>query len=334
MRENQFRIWLENEGYTIGTINSRLSNCIRIEQFEGDLDEHFNEDKCAKLLERLTYSIDDERYSKAPLHCIPIVGNIRNGTATLKQALGLYMRFCSSAEKYKSSISETFVDRSEKTKKVLDSYAQFIDYFDLDKEDFYSFGIKNTVYADSEKALRQWQELKNRLYNNQKIAIRGYGRQGKHTSLYFDFYEYTFGNTNIYEDPTNNTAPRRNIQMVTGYRINETIFNYQCSHIFGRTKNPLLFESVWNICFTPKLFDPFTGHETKGPWPDEYQRLFKKAAFSRFENFIFDYNELVDNIKIDEKIAEFVSTKVNNYDANVLLAFQQDVLAEWSKIVL
>ena len=30
------------------------------------------------------------------------------------------------------------------------------------------------------------------------------------------------------------------------------------------TKNALTFNAPWNIVYMPKLFDPFTGHESKG----------------------------------------------------------------------
>jgi hypothetical protein len=41
----------------------------------------------------LTYTADDERHNRQANHKIPINGNIRNGTATLKQAVRLYVEF-------------------------------------------------------------------------------------------------------------------------------------------------------------------------------------------------------------------------------------------------
>ena len=38
-------------------------------------------------------------------------------------------------------------------------------------------------------------------------------------------------------DPTNNTKPTQLLERNTGYRKNESIFNYQVSHVFGLTKN-------------------------------------------------------------------------------------------------
>lgn len=92
MQETEFYEWL-HEKFTGGTPNSRLSNCLRVEQFEGDLDIHFSNDNGVSLLRKLSYSKDDERNSRSAKHEIPIEGNIYNGTATLKQAVNLYFKF-------------------------------------------------------------------------------------------------------------------------------------------------------------------------------------------------------------------------------------------------
>ena len=75
------------------TIGSRLSNCRRVERYKGDLDEHFDSDKCQDLLRQLTYSIDDQDRNGPPKHRIPIDGDVRTGSATLKQAVALYVQF-------------------------------------------------------------------------------------------------------------------------------------------------------------------------------------------------------------------------------------------------
>ena len=92
MNETQFYNWL-CEKFSGGTPNSRLSNCLRVEQFEGDLDNHFARDKGISLLNKLSYSKDDERNNRRAKHNVPINGNTYNGTATLKQAASLYFKF-------------------------------------------------------------------------------------------------------------------------------------------------------------------------------------------------------------------------------------------------
>ena len=55
MDKKAFSNWL-NDRYSKTTAGSRLSNCSRIESYEGDLDEHFSKDKGASLIDKLTYS--------------------------------------------------------------------------------------------------------------------------------------------------------------------------------------------------------------------------------------------------------------------------------------
>ena len=81
--------------------------------------------------------------------------------------------------------------------------------------------------------------------------------------MYKDFYANLLGNTHVEKDPTNNAVPHKLIQRTTELKRNSDIFNYQVSHIWGHTKNIFMFEAPWNICYTPKIMDPFTGHETQ-----------------------------------------------------------------------
>lgn len=100
MREDAFRSWLLNHhcnthggSLDIRTTSSRLSNCRTVERYEGDLDVQFDQDQLRSLLECLTYSGEDERQRRPARHRIPINGNLRNGSATLRSAVSLYKQF-------------------------------------------------------------------------------------------------------------------------------------------------------------------------------------------------------------------------------------------------
>jgi len=106
MQENSFRLWLlNNRG--IGTVASRLSNCRVVEKWEGSLDEHFSHDNLESLLNRLTYTKDDERLNRPARHTIPIDGNIYNGTATYKAAVSLYKQFRDATEECELTTAKT-----------------------------------------------------------------------------------------------------------------------------------------------------------------------------------------------------------------------------------
>ena len=95
MRTEEFRKWLIEQGYQPSVANTRVGNCVTVCNYEGDLDLLYDEDKCRDLISRLCYSTQDERNHAPVKHKIPINGNQRTGTATLKQAVGLYVHFLS-----------------------------------------------------------------------------------------------------------------------------------------------------------------------------------------------------------------------------------------------
>lgn len=93
MGAREFKDWLINNNYKQNVVQSRLSNCNTVEKEYGDLNNHFKKDKGMELLELLSYSTDDERENRPTKHNIKIDGNLRTGSATLKQAVNLYMKF-------------------------------------------------------------------------------------------------------------------------------------------------------------------------------------------------------------------------------------------------
>ena len=65
MQEARFRVWLE-QGRKLETFGARLANCKRVERFEGDLDKQYDADRLAGLIDRLTYTREDERCRTSP----------------------------------------------------------------------------------------------------------------------------------------------------------------------------------------------------------------------------------------------------------------------------
>lgn len=99
MRKDEFARYLRDvRGHDETTIRSRLANCARLEKYEGDLDAHFDYDRMDDLIDRLTYSTDQERRNRPTRHKVPIDGDLRTGSATLKHAARLYRDFRAEAE--------------------------------------------------------------------------------------------------------------------------------------------------------------------------------------------------------------------------------------------
>lgn len=93
MREKEFVSWLTQNGMKDNSAGSRLKNCLRICKYEGDLDVHYERDRCRELMSRLKYSRDDEFRDLPTRHNVPISGDVYNGTATLRAALKQYIIF-------------------------------------------------------------------------------------------------------------------------------------------------------------------------------------------------------------------------------------------------
>jgi hypothetical protein len=191
-----------------------------------------------------------------------------------------------------------------KEENCIDGYKQFFELFP--KEEFFKFGIDNIITIESEKAKNEWNELKRRIQQKSNdLYIRDYGRNGSGNKKIEEFYSSVFG-IQVNFDNTNNAQPSRVLQNLTGYKRNETIRNYQVSHVFGRTKNVFCFTAPWNIVFLPKIVDPFTGHEAKGDFIEEFQLLFRHAIILKYKDLIIEYNEIMKTKK-DE-----ISTWMNN----------------------
>ena len=216
----------------------------------------------------------------------------------------------------------------------MDAYNNFMQYFNVERNKLFDWGIKNTIFPSVEAVDDIWKELLFRIYNNQKVYIRGYGRNGHATKIYSDFYAFLLGNEHIKPDPTNNSKPKSNIEKLTKLKRNKNIFNYQISHIWGHTKNIFLFEAPWNICYVPKIMDPFTGHEAKGEYIEEYQNIFKEAAYTKYKKYVEEYNAIIKSLSINDKIIQYSKTLSNTLDEKQINQFVDDCRKEFKLICL
>lgn len=216
--------------------------------------------------------------------------------------------------------------------KTNDSYQKFIDGLGINRKDFLDWGINNTIYPQDSEIEKFWEELKRKIDNREQISIRGYGRNGRGNEIITRFYSEL--GISIKIDPSNNMKPTQNLQKLTGLRKNIDIVNYQVSHIFGKTKNVYMFECPWNICFVPKIFDPLTGHEAKGDFPDKYKEEWISIIKEKYKSYINDYNGLMKSKKFKEKFENFVNNPeiINKYENSKLKEFKKDMLNEFSPI--
>ena len=199
-----------------------------------------------------------------------------------------------------------------------DSYLNFLKKFNISNEDFIEYGLNDIIFILNDKVISEWDILKNKVYSNQEVYIRGMGRDAAGTKYMLEVHKSLFGNSNIKKDPTNNAHPTKILENLTGFskrklKSSNLISNYQVSHIFGRTKNALMFMAPWNIVYIPKLFDPFSGHESKGELTQIFSTKLKEITYEKFKVQIDDYNSIVNNSKfVDSLNSSIDDLKSNN----------------------
>ena len=244
-----------------------------------------------------------------------------------------------------------------------DSYQRLFDCFaerPLTPEAFYRFGIENSIYADRISATAvedQFNLLIKLLETGHNGNVARYGRNENHDYLsirkyssdieksrwFVEVYGRVFPNARIKIEKSGNTAPKQNFSKITKCQLHSPskrpsigmtllLQNYQCSHVFDdRTKNPLLFEAVWNMVLTPKVIDPLTGHETSGLWPRQFQPIF--PIRDKFASCIEKFNVVAD--KYHDAIyraAEEVAEQHREMDATQRISFVADVLRQWEPV--
>ena len=89
------------------------------------------------------------------------------------------------------------------------------------------------------------------------------------------------------------------------------------------------------MVYLPKIIDPFTGHEAKGDMVDEYQATFQQRSYARFEPLIEDYNKLITQPELIDRIAAYleqISSEIT--DEKIALKFKKSVADELSPITI
>ena len=248
----------------------------------------------------------------------------------------------------------------------VDAYQKFFQYFanrQLTPESFYTFGLEMSIFADDadQNAAEQQMEVlisllltgtfdeqlnSGRSKKRKRLAIRKYSGSEDKSRLFTDLYHGLFPNANIEVEKGGNKSPKLNITNTThcqlftrghGFSIlrstRKVLKNFQCSHVFDdRTKNPILFESIWNIALTPKMIDPLTGHETLGRWPEEFQPRFRNMIRRKFITCIRRFNALA--AEVFPQVAPIATQVAHNHNLTPVdvESFVTDAEAQWYPI--
>ncbi|RIW27623.1 hypothetical protein D3H55_22810 [Bacillus salacetis] len=99
--EEEFRSYLMNKSNNQRVIADCISRCRRVQKHEGDLAEHFWDDRGSSLMKRLSYSMEEANKGISPKHSIEIKGSngfksMYEGTHSLHNAVKQYLDFMKS----------------------------------------------------------------------------------------------------------------------------------------------------------------------------------------------------------------------------------------------
>lgn len=362
MQEELFRRGLCNWGYTDEAIRTRISKCRRVEEFEGNLDEHYDRDRCEALLVRLTYTMDDFRANRATVHSIPIDGNRYDGTQSLKGAVAKYVEVRDAAAGIDTiqvpsrGAGNQMRGRRRSAARFAqapnrNSYDELFEVFPDIADRLCQFGLENSVYAangtpeNDELVLRQWHDVVAALEGNDNIYIRLKDTNSQEFRFYRNLYAdpRLFGNNRLNAGGDGNYYAKRAIQNVTGWNVKQNprrgmdrgcLVYFTVSHVFGnRTKNPLLFTAAWNIVLTPNLIDPFTNEENHYEFAERFKEEFR-ARIRESEvvrRCINEYNAFIDRHDVHEFIRNFAP---GGFTPEELLRLRDAALRNWEPIPL
>ena len=183
---------------------------------------------------------------------------------------------------------------------MTDSYLKLFEAVGVDFTKFIETGAENCLFLPHSKVASNWENIKKQV-NDGIILVRGCGRHADSQDIANSAYGKLFCVKKIDVDKTNNANPGKYYTLFEK-ESGEKLYNYQVSHVFGRTKNPYAFMGLWNISLVPKLLDPLTGHESHGLYKNGFQKLFKKRSFDLYPDILEDFNAIMLNLnkKLDD----------------------------------
>lgn len=85
--------WLADQKYAGGTQTAQIHRVKKVEEYYGDLEEHFQKNSYQDVINSLQYSTTDERENKPNPSKLEFKGNIRNNLQSYKNAAVRYRKF-------------------------------------------------------------------------------------------------------------------------------------------------------------------------------------------------------------------------------------------------
>lgn len=337
MKTEEFITWMQEFcDFSDRTIDNRISNCTKVEEYYGDLDDNYKEDECLKILYELSYSTKDERNNVVPKHNIPINGNIRNGSGTYKSAVKLYTDF-------RKDFTEEEEEEDNEPLKLFDETPNHKkNGFDLlyklvkQDNDFISFFVESSYFIAPEYVKRQAKEMLETIKKEERLPVRFSLRMKKHFksakkqvsaiknrkdavsySRAFDFFSKERSFVKVEFDSTGNKAVVDAIEKYTKCRVSTSqsnIINFSISHVWAQTFDPLFFSSLWNTVLVPSFLNPIMdkpSHQQK--INGEVQSIIRAICIE-----LYNPNKLFGELQSELPLIENESEQVHKHAQEII----------------
>lgn len=89
-----------------------------------------------------------------------------------------------------------------------------MNYFGIKPKKLFQWGMKAIIFPPMKEVESEWKDLKDRVFNDKEVVIRGYGRDAHGTQLFIDFYRFVFNNSHVKKDSTNNYKPQTELSPI------------------------------------------------------------------------------------------------------------------------
>ena len=163
------RDWLAGRGLQTSSVSTRISDLKRLEKHFGDLDELYDRDRFAAVIDNLRYSKDDEKQGRPNPTKLEIDGNLYNNLSHFRSTLNVYCEFREATSEARSG-QDPWDRYLERAREILDDGT-------LDRDERYKADLGNAVSAARSAMLAdsdEWpQLLKDAITHRQNNLIDG-----------------------------------------------------------------------------------------------------------------------------------------------------------------
>ena len=91
--QRQYEAWLRSKGYDENTVKAQLYRSGRVEQYYGDFDEHFENDRLQSVVEAFVYTAEDARQNRPNPTLIPFKGATAGNMSSYKFSVVRYREY-------------------------------------------------------------------------------------------------------------------------------------------------------------------------------------------------------------------------------------------------